>query len=84
MKPSHLRDINRALHSEAPGRAFTVTPSSRGHAIVRDPSGHVVAVVPGTPSDARWLRNLRADLRRASRNLPPLRLSYCSRVNFWH
>lgn len=80
MKPSHLRDINRALHTAAPGRAFTVSPSTRGHAIIRDPAGRTVAVVPGTPGDVRWLRNLRADLRRAAVSRT-LSFRTCSQVN---
>jgi len=79
VKPSLRRDISRALATAAPGRAFTLAETARGHVLVRDPAGRAVAVVPGTAGDIRWLRNLRADIRRASRALP---LSYCSRVNF--
>lgn len=82
MKPRLSRDINRAIeHAGLNPRVFSVSPSARGHALVRDAGGAIVAVVPGTPSDARWQRNLAADLRRVARR--PLPLSYLSSLPFW-
>lgn len=73
MKPRLSRDITTALERAGLNpRAFSVLPSARGHAIIRDASGGIVAVVPGTPSDARWQRNLAGDLRRIARTTKPL------------
>lgn len=59
------REIRAALMSE--GADFTVTRSARGHFLIRSACGAIVAVVPGSPGDVRWLRNLRGDVRRARR-----------------
>lgn len=55
-----LRTLSRALTSQG----FTTRMSSKGHLVVSR-SGHTVAVLAGTPSDCRSMRNSLADLRRA-------------------
>lgn len=73
MKPSHRRAILSAMsRAGVHAPAFTLDETARGHIRILS-RGRVVAVVPGTPGDARWLPNLRADLRRASRT-PSLRV----------
>ena len=58
------REIRRALLAE--GVDYTVSRSARDHYLVRDAGGMIVSVVPGSPGDQRWLRNMRGDIRRAA------------------
>jgi hypothetical protein len=60
------REARRLVVSTG-GTVLTVDTTSRGHVVVRDARGCVVAVCAGSPGDVRWKRNLRADIRRATR-----------------
>ena len=60
------REIHEALRAE--GADFSVTRSARGHWLIRNAAGCIVTVVPSSPGDTRWLRNLRGDVRRAARS----------------
>ncbi|MHA6626929.1 hypothetical protein ACU61A_15950 [Pseudonocardia sichuanensis] len=64
------KDTKKVL-AEAERQGFTVRITSKGHAQVRDADGRVVAVLAGTGSDVRGLRNAIAQLRRAGFVWPP-------------
>lgn len=53
----------RSLLREVTRRGATIQPTANGHYRVRL-NGRTIATVPGTPSDHRWRRNARAQLRR--------------------
>lgn len=55
-----IRVLVKDLHQQG----FVVRVSRRGHRLVCL-DGQIVAVIPGTPSDWRSLKNCRAALRRA-------------------
>jgi hypothetical protein len=66
------KDTQKVL-KEAKRQGFTVHPTTKGHAQVRNTDGRVVAVFSGTSGDVRALRNGIAQLRRAGFVWPPKR-----------
>lgn len=64
-----LRKVLKALEDQG----FLLTRSSRGHWLIDTPDGRRVAVLAGTPSDHRSLKNAIARLRRAGFRWPPKR-----------
>ncbi|WP_433330006.1 hypothetical protein [Spirillospora sp. CA-294931] len=52
-------------------QGFSVTKTRKGHWLVRDPEGHVIATLASTPSDTRGFANSVARLRRAGFIWPP-------------
>jgi len=52
-------------------QGFTVDPTAKGHWLVRNAEGRVVATLAGTGSDHRGFANALARLRRAGLIWPP-------------
>lgn len=58
----------RSLLREAIRRGAVVTPTANGHYAVRY-GGRTITTIPSTPSDHRWKRNARAQMRRGGLNV---------------
>ena len=63
------RAVREALRAEGVSRRFSIVRSTRGHLLIKNAGGGIVAVVPHSPGDARWLRNLRGDIKRAAKQV---------------
>lgn len=57
-------DVKRVLR-QLRDLGFEVENRGSGHYGIRR-EGHLIAIVPFSPSDWRWRKNLRSDIRRAT------------------
>jgi hypothetical protein len=68
---ANARKELQAILDELERQHFTVRRTTRGHFQVKDPTGRIVSVFPGTASDSKSLRNSLADCKRAGFKWPP-------------